>query len=81
MSFRIVNWALGISISLATGFVFHFLWSKWTFVALALSALYFFGMFSLSPWKKSWQKAVSTGLFFGQAGALTIWLVTIARMQ
>jgi hypothetical protein len=70
----IIYWALGIAITLIAGSVFHFLWSSWTFVALAVSALYFFGLFSLTPWRKPWQKAISVGLFLGQAIALIIWL-------
>ena len=67
-------WIIGLLAALAATLLFSYLWFKWTFFAMAITAFYIFGSFSLMPMRKSWHIALNSGIFLGQLIALGIWV-------
>jgi hypothetical protein len=72
-----IYWVLGALVALLLTLLLNYFWVNWTFAAFAVSAFYFSGVFSLTPWKKPWHKALSGGIFLGQTIALVFWIVNL----
>jgi hypothetical protein len=49
----------------ATWVAADYLWKEWLLLAVAVSGLYFSGVFRFFPWKTAYAKAFSTGVFVG----------------
>lgn len=55
----------GIVSCAVTAMVALYIWKEWLLLAIALSALYFSGVFRFFPWRTAYAKAFSIGVFVG----------------
>lgn len=55
----------GIVSCAVTAVAAHYIWKEWLLLAIALSVLYFSGVFRFFPWRTAYAKAFSIGVFVG----------------
>lgn len=56
---------VGIAAFGGTWFAANYMWKEWLLLAVAVSGLYFSGVFRFFPWKTAYAKAFSIGVFLG----------------
>lgn len=56
---------IGLATCAVTAVAAHYIWKEWLLLAIALSVLYFSGVFRFFPWKTAYAKAFSIGVFVG----------------
>lgn len=56
---------VGIAAFVVTLIAANYIWKEWLLLAVAVSGLYFSGVFRFFPWRTQYAKAFSIGVFVG----------------